>query len=373
MPVPYHLGKFPPRDIDWPQLIPLIGPASSALARYDGVLSAVPNAHVLATPLTTEEAVLSSKIEGTQATMGEVLRYEAEGDSDNTKPDKKADIQEVLNYRQALNFAEDQLRTLPLCLRLIQDTHSVLMQGVRGNDKEPGQFRSRQNWIGEHGCTIDTARFVPINTQHLMEGLSKWEKFIHDSKSNGDILVQLAILHAEFESLHPFLDGNGRLGRMLIPLYLSERKVLAKPCFYLSSYLEAHREEYYDRLLLISRSGDWTGWCRFFLSALIEQAKANTEKAQGILSLYDRTIKRIQTLTHSQFTHAATEFLFHRPVFKSTAFINESGITTDTARVILTKLTKGSVIRSLSASSGRRPGIFCFPELLNIAEGRKAF
>jgi Fic family protein len=142
MPISYHLGKFPPRDLDWQQLIPLIGPASAALARYDGVLSAVPNAHVLTTPLTTEEAVLSSKIEGTQATMGEVLRYEAEGDSKHTKPEKKADIQEVLNYRLALHEAERQMESLPLCLRLIKAIHAVLMDGVRGKEMEPGQFRA---------------------------------------------------------------------------------------------------------------------------------------------------------------------------------------------------------------------------------------
>ncbi len=372
MSVRYHLGKFPPVQLDWPQVLPLVGPANAALARYDGVLSAVPNAHVLSTPLTTEEAVLSSKIEGTQATMGEVLHYEAVGDAGTPEPEKRADIHEVLNYRRALHHAVGQLKTLPLCLRLVRDTHAELMQGVRGQDKEPGRFRGRQNWIGPHGCTMDQARFVPIPTEHLDAGLMAWEQYLH-RQDVGDILVQLAIIHAEFESLHPFSDGNGRLGRILIPLYLYERKILSTPCFYLSAYLESHRQEYYDRLLAVSEHGDWTGWCRFFLTALIEQAKANTAKAHGILDLYDASTTRVQELSHSQYTPQAVEFLFKRPIFQTTAFINDAGIPPRTARLFLTQLADGTVIRVLNEARGRRAAVMCFPELLNIAEGRKAF
>ena len=372
MTVHYHLGTFPPDQLDWSQLVSLIGPANAALARYDGVLSAVPNAHVLSTPLTTEEAVLSSKIEGTQATMGEVLRYEAVGDAGTPEPEKRADIHEVLNYRRALHHAVAQLKELPLCLRLIRDTHAVLMHDVRGQDKEPGRFRSRQNWIGAHGCTVDQARFVPIPTEHLASGLTDWEHYLHRTDV-GDVLVQLAIIHAEFESLHPFSDGNGRLGRMLIPLYLYERNILAKPCFYLSAYLESNRQEYYDRLLAVSERGDWTGWCRFFLTALIAQAKANTTKAQGILELYDNSIKRVQELSRSQFTPQAVEFLFQRAIFQTTAFIKSAGIPPATARLFLSQLSDGGVIRTLNEASGRRAAVMCFPELLNIAEGKKAF
>lgn len=372
MSVRYHLGKFPPDQLDWPQLLPLIGPANAALARYDGVLSAVPNAHVLSTPLTTEEAVLSSKIEGTQATMGEVLHYEAVGDVGTPEPEKRADIHEILNYRRALHHAVEQLKDLPLCLRLIRDTHAVLMDGVRGQEKEPGRFRSRQNWIGAHGCTVEQARFVPILTENLDSGMAAWEQYLHRTDV-GDILVQLAIVHAEFESLHPFSDGNGRLGRMLIPLYLYERKVLAKPCFYLSAYLESNRQEYYDRLLAVSAQGDWTGWCRFFLTALIAQAKANTAKAHGILELYDASIERIQELSHSKFTPQAVEFLFQRAIFQTTAFIKNAGIPPATARLFLNQLSEGGLIRTLNEARGRRAAVMCFPELLNIAEGKKAF
>jgi Fic family protein len=300
-PVRYHLGAFPPPTLDWPRLIALLGPASAALARFDGVLTGVPNAHVLASPLMTEEAVLSSKIEGTQATMGEVLEFEALGDQASVEPEKRLDILEIQNYRKALHGAVRDMETLPLCLRLIRAAHAQLMDGVRGADKQPGEFRTRQNWIGSHGCVVEQARFVPIEPERLPDGMAAWERAIHDA-GPGDLLVQLAILHAEFEALHPFLDGNGRLGRMLIPLFLYERKMLSKPVFYMSAYLEANRHEYYDRLLGVSRDGDWTGWCKFFLTGLTIQAESNTAKAKEIVSLYDRAMIQVRELTHSQYT-----------------------------------------------------------------------
>src|SRR5690554_4921532 len=234
--VHYHLGDFPPAELDWPQLIPLLGPASAAVARYDGTLAAVPNASVLLSPLTTQEAVLSSRIEGTQATMGEVLQYEAQGENDTAEfaPDRKADIQEVLNYRAAIRHAESMLKTFPLSQRVIRETHEVLMSGVRGTNKSPGEYRKIPNWIGPHGCTIDSARFVPISADKLPDGMSALEKYIHAEEP--DMLVQLAVLHAEFEALHPFLDGNGRLGRMLVPLFLWQRSLIKAPMFYISAF-----------------------------------------------------------------------------------------------------------------------------------------
>lgn len=226
-PVQYHYGKFPPTNLDWTQLIPLIGPASAALARYDGTLAAIPNASVLLSPLTTQEAVLSSRIEGTQATMGEVLEFEAEGESKKISQDKKADIDEVLNYRRAMWHAVDLLIELPLCQRVIKEAHSVLLTGVRGHGKAPGEYRKIPNWIGPPGCTVGEAKFVPISTEHLQEAMSKWEKYIHEKTP--DYLVQLAIIHAEFEALHPFLDGNGKLGRMCVPLFMHKFELIHAP------------------------------------------------------------------------------------------------------------------------------------------------
>ncbi len=369
--VRYHRGAFPPSKLDWLQLVPLLGPASAALARYDGVLSAIPNPEVPLSPLTTQEAVLSSRIEGTQATMTEVLEFEAKDEPGETDERKAADIYEVLNYRQAIRQAKDMLAKLPLSGRLIRAAHKTLLQGVRGKNKSPGEYRRIQNWIGPLDCTEGDARFVPIGPGDLPDGMSAWEKYLNGKEPDG--LVQLAMVHAEFEALHPFLDGNGRLGRMLIPLFLFERKLLATPTFYLSAYLEARREEYYDRLLAISRDGDWTGWCVFFLGALIAQAESNTRKVKEILDLYETRKSWIVDQTHSQHAIRALDFIFDRPIFSSSDFVAHADIPKGTARRILTVLRDGRLLRVVREASGRTTAVLVFPELLNIAEGQEAF
>lgn len=295
--VHYHHGGFPPTELDLHRLLPLVGPANAELARYDGILSAVPNADVLLAPLITQEAVLSSRIEGTQATFGEVLEFEASAEA--ASEERKADIHEVLNYRAAMRHAVVQMETLPLSQRLVKGAHQVLMEGVRGHNRAPGEYRRTPNWIGRPGCTLDEARFVPPEANLVPDAMSAWERYIHADAP--DKLVQLAIIHAEFEAIHPFLDGNGRLGRLLVPLYLVDKRLLSSPNFYISAYLEAHRDEYYDRLLAVSRENDWTGWGAFFLTAIIEQARSNSAKARAILDLYQEKKLRIVDLTHSQY------------------------------------------------------------------------
>lgn len=371
MAVQYHLGDFPPDVLDWPQLIPLLGPASAAVARYDGTLAAIPNAAVLLSPLTTQEAVLSSRIEGTQATMGEVLEFEAEGDSPGLSDERRADIHEVLNYRAAMRMAEKRLEDIPLSQRLICEAHKVLLSGVRGQGKAPGEYRRIPNWIGLAGCTLDEARFVPISADKLPDAMSTWERYVHTEAA--DRLVQLALLHAEFEALHPFLDGNGRLGRMLVPLFMWKNGLIQRPMFYVSAFLEAHRDEYYERLLAVSRDGGWTGWCRFFLTALKTQAEENQQKAETILGLYERMKREVADLTHSQYAIHALDWIFERPIFKSSDFVASAGIPGPTAKRIVPALREAGVLRVLLEASGRRAATLCFPALLNIAEGREAF
>ncbi|HCP76930.1 MAG: cell filamentation protein Fic [Pusillimonas sp.] len=369
--VHYQLGDFPPAELDWPQLIPLLGPASAAVARYDGTLAAVPNASVLLSPLTTQEAVLSSRIEGTQATMGEVLEFEAEGDSPGLSNERRNDIHEVLNYRAAMRMTEKMLADVPLSQRVIREAHKVLLDGVRGQGKAPGEYRRIPNWIGPAGCTVEQARFVPISADKLPDGMSAWERYLHANAA--DRLVQLAILHAEFEALHPFLDGNGRLGRMLVPLFMWQNGVIQRPMFYLSAFLEAHRDEYYERLLAVSRDGDWTAWCRFFLQAIKAQAEENQQKAGDILALYERMKREVTDLTRSQYSIHALDWIFERPIFKSSDFVSSAGIPEPTAKRILPALREAGVLRVLMEASGRRAATLCFPTLLNIAEGREAF
>jgi len=370
-PVEYHYGQFPPQDIDWAKLIPYIGPASAALARYDGLLSSIPNPAVLLSPLTTQEAVISSKIEGTQSTMGEILEYEAEGASAGLTPEKEADINEVLNYREAVWQAIEALRELPLCQRVIKKAQWTLLQGVRGQDKSPGEYRKVPNWIGPSGCTIDNARYVPISADKLGEGMSNWEKYIHGQAP--DKLIQLAILHAEFEALHPFLDGNGRIGRMFVPLFLYKAGLIQGPIFYVSAYLEANRDEYYDRLLAVSRDGNWSDWCAFFLKTLKIQAEDNHDKAKSVLDLYEAKKNQIIKLTRSQYAIHSLDFIFERPIFRSSAFLNCRKIPKPTATRILSVLRSEKILKPLREARGRRSGVYAFSELLNIAEGKKVF
>ena len=369
-PVYYHEGKFPPDDrLDWSELIPLIGRASAAVARYDGLLGATPNPDVLLAPLTTREAVLSSRIEGTQATMGEVLEYEAGREPDS--PERREDIREVLNYRSAMRRAENMLKDLPLSLRVIRKTHQVLLSGVRGESKAPGEYRRTPNWIGPPGCTIEGARFVPIGADKLPEAMGLWERNIH--RDAPDPLVQLAILHAEFESLHPFLDGNGRLGRMLVPLFMWHTGLIRAPRFYISAYFEADRDAYYDGLLAVSRDDDWTGWCRFFLKGVQVQAEDNLVKAQGIMDLYDRMKERVTELTRSQYAIRALDWIFGYPIFASPHFVRDAGIPEPTARRFLRVLRDGEILKAIRDARGRQASMLIFPALLNVAEGQQVF
>ncbi len=368
-PVLYHNGRFPPPKLDCPALIPLIGPAAAAVARYDGMLSAIPNPHVLLSPLTTREAVLSSRIEGTQATMGEVLEFEAGRGA--ASPERRDDIYEVLNYRAAMREAEKLLRTLPLSQRVIREAHRVLLSGVRGQNMSPGEYRRIPNWIGPPGCVIEEARFVPIGADRLPEAMSAWERYIHGDVP--DRVVQLAILHAEFEALHPFLDGNGRLGRMLVPLFMWQMGLIQRPMFYISAFFEVRRDEYYDRLLAVSRDDDWTGWCRFFLEAVRAQAEDNLTKTRAILGLYEDMKRHVAEMTRSQYAIHALDWIFERPIFKSSDFVEAAGIPAPTARRFLGVLRKGEVLEPLAAGRGRRAAVLAFPALLNIAEGTEVF
>ncbi|TWT40945.1 Adenosine monophosphate-protein transferase SoFic [Phycisphaerae bacterium RAS1] len=368
-PVQYHSGKFPPATLDLARLFPLIGPASAELARFAGTLSAIPNAEVLLSPLTTQEAVLSSKIEGTQATIGDVLEFEAGKEPISEK--KEADILEVLNYRAAMRGAVEQMSKLPLSQRLVRDAHRRLMQGVRGQNKTPGDYRRTPNWIGPPNRPIEEARFIPPPADRVPDAMSAWERYLHADAP--DRLVQLAILHAEFEAIHPFLDGNGRLGRLIVPLFLVDKKLLSGPTFYISAYFEAHRDEYYERLLAVSRDDDWTGWCLYFLTAVIEQARDNTAKAGAILNLYRQKGDWLAQTTGSRHAVRAIDWFFNRPIFKTSDFVDSADVPKRTAHRILTIAREKRLLRTLRAASGRRPAVLCFSELMNIAEGRRVF
>ena len=367
--VQYHLGKFPPENLDWARLVPAIGRAHSSVAAYGAMLESIPNSRVLISPLATQEAVYSNRIEGTQTTLTQVLTFQADEKHSVDDPVKRNDAYEVINYRVALDTATRRLEQIPLSLRLVRDAHRILMRGVRGQDKAPGEYRRIPNsvWIGPPGSTIETADFVPCPVEHLLGAMDAWERFIHSDEP--DPLVQLAIVHAEFESIHPFLDGNGRIGRLIVPLYMVAKGLLEAPHFYISGFLDQHRDEYYERLQAVSRDDDWTGWSEFFLTAITEQASVNLSRARSILALYDELKERVVDETRSQYGVRALDWIFGKPVFLSSDFVVNSGIPGPTASRLLRVLRDSGMLDVVREARGRRPALLVFIRLLRVAEG----
>jgi len=277
--IPASLPPDPPLVMD-AELLRLLSDADRDLGRLDGVATMLPNADLFVAMYVRHEAVLSSQIEGTQSTLEDVLEFEVEG---RGQP-RVRDVEEVVNYVAAMNHGLSRLGELPLSSRLIREVHAKLMEGVRGAEKSPGEFRTSQNWIGPTGCTLATAEFVPPPPHEMQEAMASLDRFLHD-RAAFPTLVHCALAHAQFETIHPFLDGNGRVGRLLITLLLCERKALHRPLLYLSYYLKAHRAQYYDRLTAVRRDGDWEGWVKFFLRGVSEVSITATESARAILQL----------------------------------------------------------------------------------------
>jgi Fic family protein len=367
---PFVPENLPIKKVQWEALIPLIGTANRSIAQYEGVLYGVPNPEVLLAPLTTQEAVLSSKIEGTQATLGEVLKFEA--GEQPTEESRRQDIQEIINYRRALTSAERELNSRPFNLNLLLRLHEILLEGVRGQNKARGQFRRVQNWIGPPGCRIEKAQFVPPEPTSLNGYLDNWEKYYHAERP--DPLVQLAVVHAQFEIIHPFVDGNGRLGRILIPLFLFEKKILFRPMFYLSEYLEQHRDEYVERLRALTEGAEaWNEWIKFFLRALHEQARTNAAKARAIMTCYAKLKEKLIAITRSQFAVPLLDQFFRRPIFQSSSLtFSQPQPSRQAVSMYLRKLREAGVLKVVRKGGGRRGQVLALTELVNLCEGRKA-
>jgi Fic family protein len=266
-----------PPEIDWtPQLVRSLSDADRLIGQLSGEGRQMPNSHLMIRPFIKREAVLSSRIEGTQTTLGELLANDA-GATVKRSPD---DIKEVDNYVKALDYGIQRLESLPLSLRLVREVHKKLMEGVRGDFATPGEFRRSQNWIGPGGCTLQNATYIPPSPDVMMDCLGEWEKFLHNQSIPP--LIHAGLLHYQFEAIHPFLDGNGRVGRLLIVLFLIERKVLAAPMLYLSAFFEATRSEYYDRLLSVSQNSQWNLWLEYFLNGIARMSEDVLSKTERI-------------------------------------------------------------------------------------------
>jgi Fic family protein len=281
--IPAPLPPEPSIEYDG-ELLTLLSDADRNLARLDAISVQLPNPDLFVAMYVKQEAVLSSQIEGTQSTLEDVLAFEAEHPIEHSPKD----VNEVVNYVRAMNHGLQRLRTLPLSLRLIREIHAELMKNVRGQERTPGEFRTSQNWIGGQGASLNRASFVPPPAHEVMNSLGEFENFLHSHRSDVPVLIRCALAHAQFETIHPFLDGNGRVGRLLITFMLCEAKVLALPLLYLSIYLKAHRSEYYEHLMAIRLKGDWEAWVKFFLRGVSETALLATKTAKQILEMREQ-------------------------------------------------------------------------------------
>lgn len=329
------------------------------IGRLAGEGGRLPNPHVLIRPFIRREAVLSSRIEGTRATLGELLAAEA-GVAVERSPD---DLREVGNYVAALEYGLKRLKALPLSLRLVQELHEKLMTGVRGDRASPGEFRRIQNWIGRPGSTIENAIHVPPPAQHLMECLGAWEKFLHDTSLPP--LVQVALAHYQFEAIHPFIDGNGRVGRLLITLFLVERSILPTPLLYLSAFFEAARRDYYERLLAVSDRAEWEEWLIYFLNGVATQSQDAVDRATRINSLLARWRREVAGST-SAVAVRLLDLLAENPYCMVGRVADRLEVAFTTAQRAVDRLEALSIVRQVNRA--KRDRVYCATKLLDILE-----
>jgi hypothetical protein len=366
--VQYHYDKFPPKSMDFGRLLAPLSKAAASLARYDQMLKGLHNSEIMLAPLRSQEAVVSSRMEGTISTLDEVLRYEAEqeGDGDQQGVASQSEAAEVYLYSRAMRDAQAAMgEGAPLSPWLIRSAHKALLGFGRGASLSPGEFKTGQNYLADRGRR--KVLFVPISPERLVEGMERLFSFIQDDDC--EILIRTAVSHLEFEALHPFKDGNGRIGRMLIPLMLWRAGALSQPYFYISGYLEEKRDDYIDLMRAVSEHDDWTSWIIFFLEALDAQANRNLQTAEEIRTLYEAMKVTFRDGLSSQWSTTALDFVFGRPVFFNTTFTARSGIPAQTAHRLTNLLADKGLLKVLRPASGRRPALYAFEPLLKIVRG----
>ena len=298
---PNPLPPEPPIEMSNEMIAKLVD-ANRKLATLDGLSSRIPNMDLFVSMYVRKEALLSSQIEGTQCTLDDILNPFAE---ENTN----LNVSDVVNYIRAEEFAINRLQTLPLCNRLIKETHAVLMEGVRGQEKNPGEFRYSQNWIGGQGSTLRNARYIPPNPEDMINAMSDLEKYMNGEDSL-DPLIQTALIHYQFETTHPFLDGNGRVGRLLITLFLMEKKILSTPSLYISYFLKMNRIEYYDRMTQVRKTGDYEQWILFFLQALSDSAEDAIQTIDELTKIHNRNAQKFENMTKRQQANAMNFLIY---------------------------------------------------------------
>lgn len=363
--VNYHYDKFPPERIDYEKFIGQLIKATDAIARYDQMLKSLHNNEIMLAPLRNQEAVISSRMEGTVSTMDEILQYEAdyeegmEGGGENTR----SEVIETILYRNALRNAQASIESgQPISQYLLKAAHQQLLSWGRGASKSPGQFKNEQNYLVDK--TKRNVLFVPTSPEKLQEGLDNLFKYINESKHPD--LIKAAITHIEFEALHPFKDGNGRIGRMLITLMLWKSGVISAPHYYISGYFEENKDQYIDSMRRVSESDDWTGWCLFFLEAVETQAIVNLQIAESIRLLYEEMKNEFSELLASKWSVNALDYVFTNPVFRNNKFTQNSGIPSASAARFTRLLLDKGLITVAQEASGRRAALYRFEPLMQL-------
>ena len=357
--LPAPLPPNPPIELD-AETIGLLIKANKQLALLEGLATRIPNVSLFVSMYVRKEALMSSQIEGTQATLEDVLDPLLDENSNR-------DVADVINYIKATDYAIARRRELPLCNRLIKETHDVLMQGVRGQEKNPGEFRTSQNWIGGAGSTIKTARYIPPTAQDMEEAMSDLEKYYHTD--NGlDVLVRAALIHYQFESIHPFLDGNGRIGRLLITLYLMEKGVLTTPALYISYFLKQNRIEYYDRMTEVRNKDNYEQWVKFFLRAIYESAEDATNTIDKLTALHDKNVALIGGMGRGAKTAMRLfAYLESNPIIEIQKTAAALDMAFNTVSSAINRLSQAGILHQSNDASRNR--IFACSDYLEILRG----
>ena len=360
--IPAPLPPGPPVDLSG-ALHELLSEADYALGRLDGAIFTLPNPDLFVAMYVRKEAVLSSQIEGTQSSLQDVLAAETR----LSDPNAPSDVEEVINYVRAMNYGLRRLVDLPVSVRLIREIHTELLQGVRGERLAPGELRTSQNWIGPGGCTLAEAMFVPPPPDEVPRALADLERFLH-SGSQLPVLVQVGLAHAQFETIHPFLDGNGRVGRLLITFLLTERGRLSQPVLYLSHYLKRHRTEYYERLQNVRDAGDWEGWLEFFLRGVVEVGAEATRTAAAILAMREeyRALITERLGRGAANGHRVMDRLFDRPIVTAATLREWLGVTPAATYQLIDRLEDIGVLREITGYARNRR--FRFDPYLRLFE-----
>ncbi len=362
--VNYHYDKFPPTDLDYSRFIEPLVKATDAVARYDQMLKNMHNSEILLAPLRNQEAVISSRMEGTVSTMDEILKYEADhGNEEGDTSNVRSEVIETILYQRALKATQQAMDDgYPLSPSLIKGIHQRLLSLGRGALKSPGKFKNEQNYLADK--LRKNILFIPISPEKLNDGLEKLFEYI--AQSTHTTLIKIGISHVEFEALHPFKDGNGRIGRMLITLMLWKSGTISAPHFYISAYLEDNKDRYINIMRNVSQNGEWDNWCIFFLEAIEQQAIRNLIIAENIGALYEEMKIIFTDVLSSKWSVNALDFVFTNPVFRNNKFTTKSGIPTASAARFTRILLEKDLITMVEEASGRRPALYSFEPLMQL-------